>query len=58
MSVYGMVAESAERTVLAEYDPAPRVEEGYQGEEELEERLLARLEAQGYERLECGTRRG
>ncbi len=51
MSVYGMVAESAERTVLAEYDPAPRVEEGYQGEEELEERLLARLEAQGYERL-------
>ena len=49
MSELGLIAESEACTVVAEYEPAPRVAEGWQSEAELEEALVGRLAAQGYE---------
>ena len=49
MSELGLIAESDACTVVAEYEPLPRVAEGWQSEAELEEALTARLAAQGYE---------
>ena len=49
MSELGLIAESEACTVVAEYEPLPRVAEGWQSEAELEEALTARLAAQGYE---------
>ena len=49
MSEFGLIAASDACTVVAEYEPSPRVEEGWQSEAALEDALVARLEAQGYE---------
>ena len=49
MSELGLIAESEACTVVAEYEPLPRVAEGWQSEAELEEALVGRLAAQGYE---------
>ena len=48
---YKLVAEGAESTVVAEYEPSHGRETAYQSEADLEEELLRILESQGYERL-------
>lgn len=57
MSELGLIAESEACTVVAEYEPLPRVAEGWQSEAELEEALVGRLAAQGYEPVRSATRR-
>ena len=54
MSELGLIAESEACTVVAEYEPLPRVAEGWQSEAELEDALVARLAAQGYEPVAIG----
>ena len=49
MSEFGLIAASDACTVVAEYEPSPRVGEGWQSEAALEDALVTRLEAQGYE---------
>ena len=52
---YKLVAEGAESTVVAEYEPSHGRETAYQSEADLEEELLRILESQGYERLSAHT---
>ncbi len=52
---YKLVAEGAESTVVAEYEPDHGRETAYQSEADLEEELLRILESQGYERLSAHT---
>ena len=52
---YKLVAEGAESTVVAEYEPSHSRETAYQSEADLEEELLRILESQGYERLSAHT---
>lgn len=52
---YKLVAEGAESTVVAEYEPDHGRETAYQSEADLEEGLLRILESQGYERLSAHT---
>ena len=54
MRELGLIAESEACTVVAEYEPLPRVAEGWQSEAELEDALVARLAAQGYEPVAIG----
>lgn len=48
---FGIVAQSAESTVVAEYMPPPRDETAYQSEADLEASLIATLQEQAYERV-------
>lgn len=52
---YKLVAEGAESTVVAEYEPSHGRETAYQSEADLEEELLRILESQGYERFSAHT---
>lgn len=51
MSLFNIVAETAEYTVVSEYKPESRVAAAYQGEAALEREFICLLEAQGYEYL-------
>ncbi|MDD4751374.1 MAG: type I restriction endonuclease subunit R, partial [Synergistaceae bacterium] len=51
MSLFNIVAETAEYTVVSEYKPESRVASGYQGEADLEHEYIYLLQAQGYEYL-------
>lgn len=49
MSLYNIVASTAQSTVVAEYKPAPYDAEDYQSEAQLEKALIQALQDQGYE---------
>lgn len=53
--LYRLVAQGAESTVVAEYEPDRERATAYQSEADLEEGLLRILESQGYERLSIHT---
>ena len=50
VSIYNILSENSETTVVAHYESQPVVREtSYQGEEELEQEFIEQLERQGYE---------
>ncbi|MGI6258654.1 MAG: type I restriction endonuclease subunit R [Anaerolineaceae bacterium] len=49
MTLYNIVAFTAQATVVAEYKPLPYDAKDYQSEAQLEQELLRQLEVQGYE---------
>ena len=50
VSIYNILSENSETTVVAHYESQPVVREtSYQGEEELEQEFFEQLERQGYE---------
>ena len=51
MSYFNIVAATNENTVVTEYIPEPRTDEGYQSEAELEKEFIRRLGELGYEYL-------
>ena len=55
MSQYNIIAESAEYTVVSEYEHAVSTSEAYQSEEELEKEFIRLLGEQGYEYLPIHT---
>ena len=55
MSQYNIIAESAEYTVVSEYEHAVSTSEAYQSEAELEKEFIRLLEEQGYEYLPIHT---
>jgi len=50
-SVYGLVAQTPESTVVAEWTTLARGDDGYQSEADLEAELIATLVAQAYQRV-------
>ena len=55
MSQYNIIAESAEYTVVSEYEHAVSTSEAYQSEAELEKEFIRLLTEQGYEYLPIHT---
>ncbi len=55
MSQYNIIAESAEYTVVSEYEHAVSTSEAYQSETELEKEFIRLLTEQGYEYLPIHT---
>ncbi len=55
MSLYNIIAESAEYTVVSEYEHAVSTSEAYQSEAELEKEFIRLLGEQGYEYLPIHT---
>lgn len=55
MSQYNIIAESAEYTVVSEYEHAVSTSEAYQSEAELEMEFIRLLQEQGYEYLPIHT---
>lgn len=55
MSQYNIIAESAEYTVVSEYEHAVSTSEAYQSEAELEKEFIRLLGEQGYEHLPIHT---
>lgn len=55
MSQYNIIAESAEYTVVSEYEHAVSTSEAYQSEAELEKEFIRLLQEQGYEYLPIHT---
>mgnify|MGYP004572562815 FL=1 len=55
MSQYNIIAESAEYTVVSEYEHAVSTSEAYQSEAELEKEFIRLLIEQGYEYLPIHT---
>lgn len=55
MSQYNIIAESAEYTVVSEYEHAVSMSEAYQSEAELEKEFIRLLGEQGYEYLPIHT---
>lgn len=55
MSQYNIIAESAEYTVVSEYEHAVSTSEAYQSENELEKEFIRLLGEQGYEYLPIHT---
>lgn len=55
MSLYNIIAESAEYTVVSEYEHAVSTSEAYQSEAELEKEFIRLLVEQGYEYLPIHT---
>lgn len=55
MSKYNIIAESAEYTVVSEYEHAVSTSEAYQSEAELEKEFIRLLTEQGYEYLPIHT---
>lgn len=55
MSQYNIIAESAEYTVVSEYEHAVSTSEAYQSEAELEKEFIRLLTEQGYEHLPIHT---
>lgn len=50
VSIYNILSENSETTVVAHYESQPVVREtSYQGEEELKQEFIEQLERQGYE---------
>ena len=55
MTQYNIIAESAEYTVVSEYEHAVSTSEAYQSEAELEKEFIRLLQEQGYEYLPIHT---
>ena len=55
MSMFSIIAENGETTVVTEYVPEKRKSDNYQSEAELENELIRMLCEQGYERLNIHT---
>ena len=55
MSMFSIIAENGETTVVTEYIPEKRKSDNYQSEAELENELIRMLCEQGYERLNIHT---
>lgn len=55
MSQYNIIAESAEYTVVSEYEHAVSTSEAYQSEADLEKEFIRLLGEQGYEYLPIHT---
>jgi len=49
--IVGIVAQTPESTVVAEWTPLNRADDAYQSEADLEAELIATLQNQAYERL-------
>lgn len=55
MSLYNVVAQTSENTVVAEYEPVKRRSDSYQSEADLEAEFIRMLCEQGYEYLDIHT---
>ncbi len=58
MTEYNIMAETPEATVVAKYERPPRRDTGYQSEQDLENKLIKDLEAQGYEYISVKNSEG